>query len=302
MITRAVFTYFNPDESYANTAGYRYYSDMLYTMALATLLAMRHFVTVQVVTSSWGARVLREAGVPATEYSTALDTVRRVPKAFWAYGKLIAYTLQTQPFVHVDNDVFLWKALPRRMLSAELCFQSKEAFNQATYKWYSLLQPCWDAAPARPQVIVDNPVTDFTYNCGVCGGHRLEFFREWLRVSGEYILAEANQALFYNQYRTVLQHQNLWHEQYFGASLIKAHALRDKVELVTDDINAPAWCANNTSYTHIWGGTKHATGVMNRVRSRLLKENPQIYNKVTCFVNEYLFNECRKSVATVHAQ
>lgn len=51
-------------------------------------------------------------GLEFAEVSTELDRLRDVDPGWWPLGKLIAYNLQDRPFVHLDNDVFLWRALP----------------------------------------------------------------------------------------------------------------------------------------------------------------------------------------------
>jgi hypothetical protein len=220
MIERAVFSYFNPDENFGNSSGFVCFSDLLYTTALAVTMSRRHFKEVQFMSSDWGIKLFKKIGLPVTEFSTDLNHMKTVSKFFWAYGKLLAYKKQEKPFIHVDNDVFLWKKLPDRILNAQLCFQSKEFFDLPGYKYYYMLKPCFDEAKVKPQVIVNNEIDDFAYNCGICGGHKLEFFKEWEKCSSEYIFASENQDLFFNKYRDVLIHQNLFHEQYFGASLI----------------------------------------------------------------------------------
>ena len=35
-----------------------------------------------------------------------------VPSSLWAYPKILAYSKETEPFLHIDNDVFLWEKLP----------------------------------------------------------------------------------------------------------------------------------------------------------------------------------------------
>ena len=94
-------------------------------------------------------------------------------------------------------------------------------------------------------------------------------------------------------------HQNLWHEQYFAAALIKAHHLRDQVELLTEDINDSAWKQsnlNNKTYTHLWGATKTDQRIMRQVRMGLKTFAPELYERVTDFVNNYLFSECPNDV------
>ena len=294
MIERAVFSYFNAEESFTNKAGYNSFSDFLYTLALATELASHHFAEVQIMTTTWGEKVLKAAGIQATEYSTGLNVTKGISRWFWAYGKLVAYAAQTKPFVHLDNDVFLWRALPERMLQAQLCFQSKEIMGMPSYDWYKYLNTCWQAVPVKPKVIAENEVNDFVYNCGICGGHNLDFFKEWIRCSSEYIFAPDNQRFFFENYRNIQMHQNLWHEQYFGASLVKAHGLRGKVELLTDDIASSEWIATNKTYTHLWGVTKTDETTMRIIRGALKKKHPELYTKVRAFITDYLFSECQK--------
>ena len=298
MIERAVFSYFNSKESFTNKCGFRKFEDFLYTTALAVVMATKHFPQVQMMSSKWGVDIFRECGLPVTEFSEELEKIKHIPQPFWAYGKLVAYTSQKEPFIHVDNDVFIWKPLPRRILEAELCFQSKEFMHLSGYKWYDVLKPCWRAAPVRPQIIVDNEVTDFAYNCGICGGHNLEFFQEWRRCSEQYIFAEKNQPLFFKRYKTILIHQNLFHEQYFAASLIKAHKMRGDVEVIADNIQ-DIQPVTNDGYTHMWGTTKEDPLMMRRVQHRLKKENPEVFVRILRFVENNIKKQkiCRNIVS-----
>ena len=285
MIRRAVLSYFNAEESFGNKGGFNKFSDLLYTTALSVICASRHFKEVQIISSSWGVDMFKQLGLPATEYSTKLDKMKGVSRFFWAFGKLIAYAEQRKPFVHLDNDVFLWNALPDRILNAPLCFQSKEPFDVPGYGYYEKLRPCFDVAPVRPQTIVDNPVDDFAYNCGICGGNNLNIFKEWKQCSEEYIFAKENQKVFFQDFTDMLIHQNLFHEQYFIASLIKRDGLRDKVEILHEDamkIN-DAYPANAPAYTHLWGTTKRDVGKMSQVRMTLFYHEREIFEKIDAF-------------------
>jgi hypothetical protein len=285
MIEKAVFSYFNPDEHFGNRCGFRRYSDFLFTTALSVLCASRHFKEVQFISSSWGVEMLSQFKLPITSYSDSLNEMKDVSKYFWAYGKLIAYSEQTTPFVHLDNDVFLWRPLPDKILKARLCFQSKEPFAKAGYQYYDLLKPCFKAAPVKPQVIVDNEVLDFAYNCGICGGHDLAFFKEWKDTSAEYIFAPKNQKVFFKKFDTVLIHQNLFHEQYFAACLIKKHDMRKQVRVLHDDavhIN-DAYIRTKPAFTHLWGTTKQDEGRMARVRMALLDRDRKLFDRVNKF-------------------
>jgi hypothetical protein len=289
MIRKAVFSYFNPDESFGNNNGFSRYSDFLFTTALSTLCASRHFKEVQFISSDWGCQVMMEMKFPITSYSNKLNEMKDVSRFFWAYGKLLAYNEQTTPFIHLDNDVFLWKPLPERILSARLCFQSQEPFDLPGYHYYDLLKPCFREAPVKPRVIVDNEVKDFAYNCGICGGHDIAFFKEWIKCSKEYIFAPENGDMFFKKYDAVLMHQNLFHEQYFAASLIKKHRLRGRVEVLAKDamhINDD-YPEDKPAYTHLWGTTKTDLGYMARVRTSLLSNNRALFERISKFCKHH---------------
>jgi hypothetical protein len=285
MIEKAVFSYFNTDESFGSKCGFTKYSDFLFTTALSIACASRHFKEVQFISSSWGVDLFKELGLPITDYSTELDQMKTVSKHFWAYGKLIAYYDQKKPFVHIDNDVFLWRPLPQRILNAHLCFQSYEPFNLKGYHYYALLRPCFDKAPVKPQAIVDNPVEDYAYNCGICGGNDLTIFNEWKKCSEEYIFAPENHDLFFKEFKKVLIHQNLFHEQYFLASLIKKNGLRDRVEVMNVDAMEINYGMDPAKprYTHLWGTTKTDAGMMAKVRMTLFYQNRDIFDSVDKF-------------------
>ena len=282
MIKKAVFSYFNPDESFGNKCGFSRYSDFLFTTALSILCASRHFKEVQFISSDWGVDMISQLNLPITSYSDRLNEMKAVDRHFWAYGKLLAYCEQTQPFVHIDNDVFLWDALAPRILNAKLCFQSHEPFDGDGYQYYNMLKKCWGRAVVKPQAIFDNPVDDFAYNCGICGGNDLTIFEEWRQCSAEYIFAPANHELFFEKEKDMLIHQNLFHEQYFLACLIKKHGWRKDVKVINPDAMAVGE-DERRRYTHLWGTLKKDKGYMARVWLRLREEDRELFDRIDQF-------------------
>jgi len=45
---------------------------------------------------------------------------------FRAWGKLLTYSLQREPFTHIDSDCFLWKPLPQEFQECNLFTQNEE--------------------------------------------------------------------------------------------------------------------------------------------------------------------------------
>lgn len=285
MIQKAVFSYFNSDESFGNKCGFAKYRDFLFTTALSIYCASCHFKEVQFISTKWGVDLFKELKLPITSYSTKLEEIKDISKYFWAYGKLLAYNEQDKPFIHIDNDVFLWYPLPERILNAYLCFQSREPFNLAGYGYYRKLKPCFKNAPVKPQTIIDNPVIDYAYNCGICGGNNLSIFKEWQECSKKYIFSEENYPVFFKKYPDMLIHQNLFHEQYFLACLIKKYGLRKKVEVLAKDamqINK-GLDLKEPYYTHLWGTFKENPNIMAKVRWSLYTQNQEFVKVILDF-------------------
>ena len=94
---------------------------------LSLRLARAHYPHTVLVTDSPGkALLVGKLGLSFEHVSTELDRLQDADPALWALGKLVAYSLQDEPFVHLDNDVFLWRPLPARITSAPVLAQHPE--------------------------------------------------------------------------------------------------------------------------------------------------------------------------------
>lgn len=275
MIEKAIFSYFN-QKGIKNTSGFSTFRDMVGSTCLAVLTAKKNFKKIEFITNDFGKKLFIDKLQLPVESNTLLNQMKDVSSYWWAYGKVLAYASQNEPFVHIDNDCYMFSGLPERMKKAGLVFQSKEFFDKPGYGWYTQLKPCFNEQPVKPKGIIE--LKDYAYNCGIAGGNNYEFFKEHERCSREYIFAPENQELFFKKYGEILIHQNLFHEQYFIASLIKAKKLRKTVQVLADnvdDINR-----NGVSFTHLWGLSKQKNWIINKMWTRFQKDYPVFYQKV----------------------
>src|SRR4051794_20974362 len=94
---------------------------------LSVAAAAQHYPETCLVTDDAGARLLvDELQLPFRHVSTALNSLRGEDPEFWALGKVQAYALQQDPFVHIDTDVFLWKRLRPELERAGVVAQHPE--------------------------------------------------------------------------------------------------------------------------------------------------------------------------------
>jgi len=149
-------------------------------------LVQAHYPETVLVTDGPGrALLVDKLGLPFTHVSTELDRLRDADPRLWALSKLVAYSLQDKPFVHLDSDVFLWRPLPARVTSAPVLAQHPETGD-----------------PDGPRVIEDafaraglslpaewrwsrshSARTSREANCGILGGTNVGFIRHYAQLA-----------------------------------------------------------------------------------------------------------------------
>ena len=201
--------------------------------ALSVSLARRHFETLQLVTDALGKKILVDAlGLPFDEVATDLDGLAEVDPEWWALGKLKAYSLQTEPFVHLDADVFLWKPLPMRLMNAPVFSQCPE-WHGLENSWHKMgaiakvfarfgarLPVEWTFATSR---VVDRFRKE---NCGIVGGTRADFLRYYALTALSMTLAPANAAAWAEL--PARDNYNMIIEQFLLAACADYHAINPR--------------------------------------------------------------------------
>ena len=101
----------------------------LLAWGLSVDAARRHYPETVLITDRAGKQLLvDQLGLHFTQVSTELERLDGVDPGWWALGKLVAYSLQDRPFVHLDSDVFLWKPLPGHLSASPVFTQYPEGF------------------------------------------------------------------------------------------------------------------------------------------------------------------------------
>ena len=115
-----------PSEHYFKTA-----------FELAILTAREHFDVIELVTDTEGGELLIDKlGLEFDCVDYALEAIMDMPSNLWCFGKLKAYSVQAEPFVHLDFDLFLLKPLPDWFYTADIVTQSREPFRLPHYGQY----------------------------------------------------------------------------------------------------------------------------------------------------------------------
>ncbi len=155
--------------------------------ALSSALLRRQYDEVELYTDELGKAVLiDELQLPYTKVHLAFDDTFQIPDRLFSLAKIHTFSLQQTPFLHVDGDLFIWKAFPERLLEAAVISSNLEKnlfFNK------TILEEVHQHFPYLPEHIKNVHLQGdiFASNAGIIGGKDLTFIREYCQHALEFI-------------------------------------------------------------------------------------------------------------------
>lgn len=79
------------------------------TLALSVCHSLNHFNKVEMVTTSECKKIIEDLKIPFTKITTELDDLDRSFSKIWILEKIKAYSIQEEPFIHIDGDFILYQ-------------------------------------------------------------------------------------------------------------------------------------------------------------------------------------------------
>jgi len=236
--------------------------------ALSFTLAKRHYGAVELHTDDYGKRFLvDQIGLDYDKVHLTLQELDKwCPPNVWALSKVVVFgelARQGEPFLHLDDDVFLFNRLPGRIECADVFAQCSEGFN-----YYRRPLHYFDE---EDRIDCALPESEWrAYNTGIFGGSNLEFIRQYSersRLLAERIIAKGN----------AKEHCNTVFEQAFLAKA--ANDLGVKVTtLLAGGYNDEQ--AVELGYCHLIQ-LKGKPEVIGFVESKLKKENAILFQRIS---------------------
>jgi len=263
----------------------------LMSWAYSCLQLRSFYDEVELITDQAGkALMIDKLHLPYTHTAVVLDDINHYNPDWWAIGKIYAFGLQQQPFLHVDGDVFIWAPFPERLAKAALVSQNLE-YGFPFYR--AVLDQLVDRKAYIPAEILSSARGQpslLAYNAGIIGGNDIAFFREFVHEAWKFI--KENQAVINLPNAGML---NAFYEQHFFYCMAAQRKI--KVECYTEETdpdrlwtyfksmkrfgNAPEGC----SYIHLWGNdVKMWIEVCEALSDRLKREYPAWHARVMSIV------------------
>ena len=192
------------------------------------------------------------SSIPWTSVTTELDQVPPDYPQVWSLSKLYAFreiAKRGHPFIHTDNDVFLWKGIPDRLRNAQVFGQQPENVFDYRYEPQKMFSNC----PSKHIFEVSCPPT--AINVGIFGGNNVKFIGDYADSAIAFVEDSKNE-WFWKEYSG---YWSWWckatlAEQWFLGAFAMHH--RVKVETLFSQWPSKEE-AKEACYTHLMARKKH---------------------------------------------
>ncbi len=247
---------------------------MINCLALSVSYARRLFDSVELITDCDGKAMFEPLGI-FDKVDTSLEALDNINPKFWAAGKILAYMLQDEPFLHLDYDVFL-KTLRPEMLHAKLVCQHKENFRKhAFYPEAVKMIKDW----GYESNLLYTPIKA-ALNCGIFGGNDIDFIKRYTTEADKLILWMNDRPELFDQFDDVMKKFfSCVFEQYSLAASAEFYKV-NPLEVWENEDNR---MANYYGYTHLWG-YKDDPNAAHFVANILKNEFPEMNKKILYYV------------------
>jgi hypothetical protein len=240
------------------------------------MTARQHY-PVHLITDSKGKEILIDAlELPYQRVSTALDELSELHSDYWAFGKLYAYQCQTEPFLSVDADVYLWDRLLPYIENADLICQEHEYFDGVRgLVWLYPEAMRHTRGFALPDWVGK---VEYACNAGVFGGKNVAFFAELWEAAESFL--QQNHLKMQDPFPRELM--NIFCEQYFAACLAAAKDL--KFMTIRSDYENWGQVFARFRYTHLIHQGKKQFG--QQVETKVKQTYPEYYARILQYEKE----------------
>ncbi len=160
---------------------------LLLSSSFSCLSAKKYHEKVILYTDTDGYDLLiKMLGVSYDQVSLLLDNIGNLSHKLWVLGKFAAFKDQNSPFIHIDNDVYLWRKIPAEKSKDFLITQSKIAIPEG---YRQTLREVFENFEFIPECILKKGIPEnfWVANAGIIGGNDIDFFQNYCRIAEEFV-------------------------------------------------------------------------------------------------------------------
>lgn len=251
-----------------------------FSWALSCLQFRKFYDEIELVTDEMGYDLLIDKiGLPYTSVRVELDRLNKYHPDLWALGKIYAYSIQEQPFLHADGDVYIWEKLPG-VESASLVAQNRETSFEFYNEIFLKIVENFEHVPDVLFESSDRNNNIVAVNAGVIGGNDINFVKSYAKQAFDMV----------NDNYDNLQHvnigmSNIIFEQFLFYALAEAegnpiHFITSNVNHAFDGLAELTGVPNRIKYVHPVGAYKRSKYIGELVGHHLLQSYPEYYYNI----------------------
>lgn len=219
-----------------------------------------------------------------------LDDLQKYPKELWALAKVKTYSLQNEPFIHIDSDAFIWSEFGERFQQSDLVAQNFEKGTDYYNNKFSEVKKYLKYIPDHFDFDINDKAV-CSCNAGVIGGTDFNFFKKY----AAYIFDFADGNDLNGIPAHVLTNFNILFEQVFFYELSQKEGKQitclfdktiDDCGYKYDEIADFTTVPYVNTYLHLIGPNKRNERACDLMSRLLLKEHPECFFKIISLFQE----------------
>lgn len=247
---------------------------------LSVILNLNHFDEVELVTDQRGKELFIDKwNIPFTNVVVCLDKLNHINSHHWAIGKLEACSIQTEPFMHQDLDVFWFKKPPSLVYESDVCFQNLEN-DRIIHGFYLELMHHANDFFEKKKPFVDYSTIN-AVNCGIMAFNDLSVINDWYAHAMEYIeyhdrTGGPKDSVWNSMTSLVFEQVHLYYflkNAGIDMSFLSMGTKQDHYFLSQSR-------ANELGYTHLISSSKRNKNTEDLLMSKISRVDPQFYKKL----------------------
>lgn len=147
-----------------------------YSWVYAVQQAKKYFGRTELYCDSQTASYVELLGIDLDEIYVHYDNLN-LPKKLWSIPKVLTYSKQREPFLHLDADVYFRSKPDSRLFREQLIVQEKESPVVYNLYYKKALDIISEGSMVIPAYLLTRP--NYCYNMGIFGGKDLKFIQDY---------------------------------------------------------------------------------------------------------------------------
>jgi hypothetical protein len=271
--------------------------------ALSCLKLREHYSDLHLYTDKNGYEIFKNyLNLPYKKVHANYDQINNYHQNLWALPKILTYSVQDQPFLHIDGDVFVWERFCPKLEAGRLIAQNLE---EGTEYYKGLMSDVQKDLHIIPDFLTDElkKRSIGSYNAGILGGSDLKFIRKYANEA----LRLINLNYTDNDNKIPSFNFNILFEQVLFFALSKKYHKQvctlfpeTFIDLgyTTSKFADFTAAKHELKYLHVIGAKKREYEICELISRALLTEYPDCYYKiVSLFKNHHVFYQSKISQA-----